>query len=56
MHLHSKGILKGGGIVATVMSNQGLEEYLNSNGIKLERSDVGDKHVLEIMKKTGSNF
>jgi len=38
------------------MSNQGLEDYLASHGIKLERSDVGDKHVLEMMKKVGSNF
>jgi phosphoglucosamine mutase len=43
-------------VVSTVMSNQGLEEYLKENGIKLERSNVGDKHVLEIMKKVGSNF
>jgi phosphoglucosamine mutase len=56
MHLHSKGILKGGGIVATVMSNQGLDDYMESNGLKLFRSNVGDKHVLEVMKKEGINF
>ena len=56
MHLHSKGILKGGGIVATVMSNQGLDDYMESNGLKLFRSNVGDKHILEVMKKEGINF
>jgi len=38
------------------MSNQGLEEYLGQNGLTLERSDVGDKHVLSVMKKVGANF
>lgn len=56
VHLHSKNALKGGGIVATVMSNQGLEDYLGDNGLKLFRSNVGDKHVLEIMKKEAINF
>lgn len=55
-HLNKLGILKGGGIVATVMSNQGLDDYMSENGLKLWRSDVGDKHVLEIMKKEGINF
>jgi len=48
--------LKGGGMVATVMSNQGLEDYMSENDLKLFRSDVGDKNVLEIMKKEGINF
>ncbi len=56
VHLKNENRLSGDSVVATVMSNQGLEEYLKLNGIKLERSDVGDKHVLEIMKKTSSNF
>ena len=56
LHLHQKKLLKGGGIVATVMSNQGLDDYMKSNGLKLFRSNVGDKHVLEIMKKEGINF
>ena len=54
--LHEGGNLKGGGIVATVMSNQGLEDYMSEQGLKLFRSNVGDKHVLEIMKKEGINF
>lgn len=56
VHLHERGCLKGGGIVATVMSNQGLDDYMSANGLKLWRSNVGDKHVLEIMKKEGINF
>jgi len=56
VHLHEQKALKGGGIVATVMSNQGLDDYLRQNNLKLYRSNVGDKHVLEIMKKEGINF
>jgi len=56
VHLNELGLLKGGGIVATVMSNQGLDDYMSANGLKLWRSNVGDKHVLEIMKKEGINF
>jgi len=56
VHLHETGTLQGGGIVSTVMSNAGLEDYMKQNGLKLWRSNVGDKHVLEIMKKEGINF
>ena len=56
VHLHKNKLLKGDGIVATVMSNAGLDDYLESHGLKLYRSDVGDKNVLEIMKKEGINF
>ncbi len=55
-HLHSQDKLTGDGIVSTVMSNQGLEDYMKSCGLKLYRSNVGDKHVLEVMKKEGINF
>ena len=55
-YLNDIGSLKGGGIVSTVMSNQGLEDFIESKGLKLFRSDVGDKHVLEVMKKEGINF
>ncbi|MEO1954313.1 MAG: phosphoglucosamine mutase [Campylobacterales bacterium] len=55
-HLHSQGKLTGDGIVSTVMSNKGLEDYMKSCGLKLYRSNVGDKHVLEVMKKEGINF
>ncbi|WP_295421777.1 phosphoglucosamine mutase [Sulfurovum sp.] len=56
VHLKKQGTLKGGGMVATVMSNQGLEEYLASHGLKLLRSAVGDKNVVEMMQKNGMNF
>ncbi|MDR1233774.1 MAG: phosphoglucosamine mutase [Holosporales bacterium] len=43
-------------VVATYMSNLGLEEYLDGIGIELIRSDVGDKHVLDQMLKIGCNL
>jgi phosphoglucosamine mutase len=55
-YMNKQGVLKGGGIVSTVMSNQALEDYMKSQGLKLFRSDVGDKNVLEIMKKEQINF
>lgn len=55
-YMNDQGSLKGGGIVSTVMSNQALEDYMSTQGLKLFRSDVGDKNVLEIMKKEGINF
>lgn len=56
LFLKESGQLKGDGIVATVMSNQGLEDFMNANGLKLHRSNVGDKYVLEIMNQEGINF
>lgn len=56
LFLHEKSCLKGGGIVATVMSNGALDHFMQKHGLKLFRSNVGDKHVLEIMKKEGINF
>ncbi len=50
-----KRILSGGGVVATVMSNLGLERYLNGLGLTLERTKVGDRYVLERMKQGGYN-
>lgn len=55
-YLKDKKLLKGDGCVTTVMSNKALEDYLESHGIKLHRSNVGDKYVLEIMKKKNINF
>jgi phosphoglucosamine mutase len=49
------GRLTGDGIVATVMSNLGLERYLNSQHLKLVRAKVGDRYVLEEMRKHGIN-
>jgi len=56
LFLKNEGALKGEGCVATVMSNKALEDFLNNNGIKLLRSAVGDKNVLEQMKEYGINF
>ncbi len=55
-YLNQKGALRGGGIVATVMSNLGLEEYMKECGLELFRSNVGDKFVLEVMHEKGINF
>ena len=49
------GRLKGGGLVATVMSNLGLERHLEAQGLSLERTGVGDRHVLERMRAGGFN-
>ena len=50
-----QGRLKGGGVVATVMSNLGLERFLEGEGLRLERTKVGDRYVLERMKSGGFN-
>jgi phosphoglucosamine mutase len=49
------GRLKGGGVVATVMSNLGLERYLTARGLSLVRTQVGDRYVLETMRAGGYN-
>lgn len=49
------GRLSGGGVVATVMSNLGLERYLNGIGLDLVRARVGDRYVLEAMRAGGYN-
>ena len=48
-------MLLGGGIVATIMSNLGLERYLSGLGLTLERTQVGDRYVLEAMRAKGFN-
>jgi len=50
------GRLKGNALVATVMSNLGLEQYLNRLDIRLERTDVGDRYVVERMRSGGFNL
>jgi phosphoglucosamine mutase len=52
---HEQGRLKGGGIVATVMSNLGLERFLKAHGLGLARTAVGDRYVLEHMRGKGFN-
>ena len=51
-----RGLLKGGAVVATVMSNLGLERRLAEEKIALKRTKVGDRHVLEEMRKSGCNI
>ena len=49
------GRLRGGGLVSTVMSNLGLERYLESKDLTLERTKVGDRYVVERMRADGFN-
>jgi phosphoglucosamine mutase len=51
-----KKILKGGALVATVMSNLGLERWLGQQGIGLHRTNVGDRYVVEAMREGGFNL
>ena len=51
-----KGMLKGDTVVATVMSNLGLNKYSEENGINLVQTKVGDRYVLEEMLKNGYNL
>jgi phosphoglucosamine mutase len=53
--LHARGELKGEAVVATVMSNLGLERKLGDAGLKLLRTKVGDRYVLEEMRARGCN-
>ena len=48
--------LKGGGVVATVMSNLGLERFMDARGLKLERTPVGDRSVMARMREGGFNL
>ncbi|TNF20435.1 MAG: phosphoglucosamine mutase [Rhodobacteraceae bacterium] len=48
--------LRGGTLVATVMSNLGLERYLQGQGLRLERTGVGDRYVVEAMRAGGWNL
>lgn len=50
------GRLKGGGVVATIMSNMGLERHLAARGLTLHRTAVGDRYVAERMRESGCNL
>lgn len=50
------GRLKDGTLVATVMSNLGLENFLSGRNLRLERTPVGDRYVVEVMRKNGWNL
>ena len=51
-----EGRLRGGALVATVMSNLGLERFLQGRGLRLERTAVGDRYVVERMRAGGFNL
>ncbi|MBW2231937.1 MAG: phosphoglucosamine mutase [Deltaproteobacteria bacterium] len=55
-HLVDQDALGGGGVVTTVMSNMGLEEELNSMGLHMVRTQVGDRYVVEAMREGGYNL
>ena len=52
----AEGRLTGGGVVATVMSNLGFERFLRDRGIAMERTQVGDRYVMERMREGGFNL
>ena len=54
--LHARGELAGETVVATTMSNMGFEAALRRSGIRMLRAPVGDKYVLEEMRKTGASL
>ena len=54
--LVERKLLKGGGVVATVMSNLGLEKALGELGLELIRTQVGDRYVVEAMREGGYNL
>jgi phosphoglucosamine mutase len=56
VYLKEQGRLQNDAMVATVMSNQALDDYLAEHGITLYRSAVGDKNVVEMMQEKGCNF
>ena len=53
---HAQGRLTGGAVVATVMSNMGLERFLSARGLGLLRTAVGDRYVGERMREAGCNL
>ena len=55
-YLQKKERLEGNGVVATVMSNMGLERYLGSLDLSLQRTPVGDRYVVEYMRAHGFNL
>lgn len=54
--LKAQKLLKNNGCVLTVMSNKACSDYLEKNGVKVARADVGDKHVAQMMSENDFNF
>ena len=52
----ARGLLKGGGLVTTIMSNLGLEHCMTAKGLTLARTKVGDRYVVEHMRANGFNI
>ncbi len=55
-HLHSRGNLAKATVVGTLMSNMGLEVSLKEKGMNLIRTDVGDRYVMDVMRREGYNL
>lgn len=55
-YLKAQGKLRGGGVVATVMSNMGMQRFIESMGLELVRTPVGDHHVEKAMREGGYNL
>lgn len=55
-HWQTEGMLRGDAVVATSMSNLGLERHLESCGLHLQRTQVGDRYVVEQMRRSGCNL
>jgi len=55
-HQQRHGTLTGGAVVTTLMSNLGLERFLERLGLAMHRADVGDRYVLEMMREKGCNL
>jgi phosphoglucosamine mutase len=56
LHMKERGLLKKNTLVATQMSNFGLEKRMNESGIKVIKTGVGDKYVVDEMRKNGYNL
>ncbi|MCB0879598.1 MAG: phosphoglucosamine mutase, partial [Thermoleophilia bacterium] len=56
LHMKNEGELANDTVVATVMSNMGLERALHHDGVKVERTQVGDRYVVQRMREGGFNF
>lgn len=55
-HMNERGLLKGGGVAVTQMSNMGLVNHLAEHNINCVRTQVGDRYVMEAMRQQGLNF
>jgi len=56
LNMKESGVLRKNTVVATVMSNMGLELFLKDNGMRLVRTQVGDRYVVEYLRNNGLNF